>query len=650
MPLVPLNPPPARSLRRLAVMALLGGLLIGPAAAAQTSEECLACHSEAIDANKFAASPHGVFDCTVCHADISGFPHPEKIVPPDCAICHSEAVAAYQRSIHGQARAQGALQAAACADCHGDVHALVPRTEADSPVHWSKLAATCARCHANEELAQEFRIPVVRPVEAYLASVHARAVASGKHGAVCSDCHGSHEILPGWDPGSLVGRRSVAETCGTCHGEILATYRESVHGQALVRGVRDAPVCTDCHGEHRILAHTEPTSPVFAANIPGETCGRCHADTRLSERYGLPLAQVPSFQDSYHGLALRTGQVTVANCASCHGVHDIRPSTDPRSHVHPDNLPETCGTCHPGAGSFFALGPVHVLPTLTSSAALYWIRIVYLWLIGLVVGAMFLHNLLDFIRKARRPAPPPRIVPADAPERMPRLLRWQHGLVMLSFPLLVYTGFALKYPESWWAAPLVRWEAQLGLRGWLHRVAAGVLVASLVWHLVQLKLSRRLRACLREMRWAATDLRQFGAMLAYYLGGRPARPHGGKFTYIEKAEYWAFLWGMVVMSVTGFLLWFETLTLRYLPKWAADVATAIHFYEAILATLAILVWHFYWVIFDPDVYPMDTSWWHGRAPATRVAERTEPEAFSAHGGPEPSPPRDTTTAPETTGE
>jgi hypothetical protein len=78
-----------------------------------------------------------------------------------------------------------------------------------------------------------------------------------------------------------------------------------------------------------------------------------------------------------------------------------------------------------------------------------------------------------------------------------------------------------------------------------------------------------------------------------------------------------------VTSVTGLMLWFINGTLRYLPSWVADVATAIHFYEAILATLSILVWHFYWMIFDPDVYPVDRTFWNGRPPASRVLERSE---------------------------
>jgi hypothetical protein len=79
---------------------------------------------------------------------------------------------------------------------------------------------------------------------------------------------------------------------------------------------------------------------------------------------------------------------------------------------------------------------------------------------------------------------------------------------------------------------------------------------------------------------------------------------------------------MGVMALTGFLLWFNDLTLKWLPSWVPSAATAVHFYEAVLATLAILIWHFYWTVFDPAVYPMDMSWWSGKAPASRELERS----------------------------
>jgi cytochrome b subunit of formate dehydrogenase len=71
----------------------------------------------------------------------------------------------------------------------------------------------------------------------------------------------------------------------------------------------------------------------------------------------------------------------------------------------------------------------------------------------------------------------------------------------------------------------------------------------------------------------------------------------------------------VVMTLTGFLLWFNNFTLRHFPKWVSDASTAVHFYEAILATFSILIWHFYMVVFDPDVYPMDLAWITGKVPA-----------------------------------
>jgi cytochrome b subunit of formate dehydrogenase len=602
------------------------------------SAACLTCHGQQgfahpsgrplfTDPASFRASAHGSLPCTICHSDATEIPHADRLRPVGmetaCAACHDAAVLAYRHSVHGRANADGAPDAAACTDCHGPIHALKPHADPDSIAHWSQLAATCGRCHGNVELAEKFHIPVVRPVEAYLASVHARLVAAGERGAVCSDCHGAHEILNGSEANSWTARANISTTCGKCHAEVLATYRQSVHGVALARGHRDVPVCTDCHGEHRILGAAEPDSPVFAANVPAETCGRCHGDARLSSKYGL-VGNVAAFRDSFHGLALRAGQIRVANCASCHGVHDIRSSSDPRSHVHPANLPTTCGKCHPGAGQLFALGSVHGAPASASASAVAWVRAVYLWLIGVTVGLMAVHNLLDIARKARRPAPPPGRIAGDQPERMTRALRWQHGLVMISFPLLAYTGFGLKYPESWWALPM-RWEAALGLRGAAHRLAALVLLAALAWHVWHRLTDARLRACMSGLRLSRADLTALARAVAYNLGLRGKPAHGATFSYAEKVEYWAFLWGTLIMTATGVLLWFENLSLRLLPNWFLDVATAIHFYEAILATLAIVAWHFYWVIFDPDVYPMDLSWWHGRSPASRALER-QPDA------------------------
>ncbi|MBI3670644.1 MAG: cytochrome b/b6 domain-containing protein, partial [Acidobacteria bacterium] len=202
--------------------------------------------------------------------------------------------------------------------------------------------------------------------------------------------------------------------------------------------------------------------------------------------------------------------------------------------------------------------------------------------------------------------------------RMNLHFRMAHWLVIISFPTLVYTGFALKFPESWWARPLLHWEGRFGLRGTVHRTAAVVLMASLVYHIVHLIVSRRDRVLLRYMRPGIQDLSELLAVLRYNLGLSHERPTFGKINYAEKVEYLAFMWGTVVMTLSGFLLWFNNFTLRYFPKWVSDAATAIHYYEAILASLSILLWHFYITIFDPDVYPMDRSWLTGKVPAEHL--------------------------------
>jgi cytochrome b subunit of formate dehydrogenase len=95
---------------------------------------------------------------------------------------------------------------------------------------------------------------------------------------------------------------------------------------------------------------------------------------------------------------------------------------------------------------------------------------------------------------------------------------------------------------------------------------------------------------------------------------------------MEKVEYWAVVWGAVVMGLTGALLWFNNWSLQQFPKLWLDVATAVHYYEAVLACLAIVIWHFYTVIFDPDVYPMDTAWLTGRT------VRRREHGSGSHGG------------------
>ncbi len=671
-------------MRWIAVAGIILTLAIGGRsahAAPPSSADCLACHADKnltaevagqsvsfyVDAAQLKGSVHAALQCTDCHAGIKAIPHAETLPPVKCQACHGSAarafrasvhgrpggpqlncwachgthniqpgvtlgiapcrqchastVTAYMDSVHGRAVARGIKEAAICTDCHGTVHTLRPQSDPAAPTNRKNMAATCGRCHADRTLVARFQIPIPEAFQLYEKSVHSRAVAQGLPAATCNNCHRSHDILRATNPRSSIFRENLPATCGRCHGEESRKYRASIHGTALRLGATDAPVCTDCHGEHLIRAPQDPSSPVSAAQV-SKTCATCHGVTRIAQAYDIPSNRVETYYSTYHGLAVQGGSTVAANCASCHGNHLILPASDPRSSINRANLPATCGKCHPGAGVTFAEGPVHLSPSERQNAILYYVRRFYLLLIFCTIGGMLLHNGLDFGRKLRSdyrrrgggtgsPAAEGAIDHPDPVQRwFPRMSaaeRWQHGLLFVSFSVLVYTGFALKFPDTW----LFRWftalESGYAIRGWVHRGAGVVLILAGLWHLGYLP-TRQGRAYILGMLPRYRDVKEAIQNILYLAGLGAERPAFDRFGYIEKVEYWALIWGSAVMITTGLLLWFVNLTLRVFPLWVVDLLTLIHYYEAWLASLAILVWHFYFVIFSPDVYPMNWSW------------------------------------------
>ena len=194
-----------------------------------------------------------------------------------------------------------------------------------------------------------------------------------------------------------------------------------------------------------------------------------------------------------------------------------------------------------------------------------------------------------------------------------QFIRWtlnervQHWIMAVSFFILVITGFALKYPEAWWVRPFGGLNWTFNLRGLLHRVAGTIFVLLGFYHVFFMLGARRGRALLKAFLPRLRDLRDLSQNIAYNFGRKKQPPRFGHFSYMEKTEYWALIWGAIIMSISGLMLWFKGLTLLLFPKWALDLLTVIHLYEAWLATLAIVVWHFYYVMFNPDTYPINTG-------------------------------------------
>jgi formate dehydrogenase gamma subunit len=502
---------------------------------------------------------------------------------------------------------------------------ILPAGDPQSTINRANIAETCGRCHGDKSVMQGSGI-TNQPFLSYRESVHAQAMARGNtRAAVCTDCHNSHDIRAASDAQSSIFKANVPRTCGKCHETEAKEFTASIHGQAVVRGVSRAPVCTDCHGIHNIKMPFEQSNGSASVAVATDSCAKCHEGVALTQEFGVASERVTSYQASYHGLASKFGSKVVANCASCHGVHNILPSSDPKSMIHAANLPQTCGQCHIGATANFTKGRIHLGAALTPGATYgrdmsvvgtRIVRWIYLPLIVLVIGGMVAHNALVWRKKvmAKRRRERRTIV------RLTRNQRLQHWLLLTSFLVLVLSGFALQYPDSWLTWLLGGNE---NLRRVIHRVAAVVMMVTGAYHVLYLGLTAEGRQWVKDMIPRVKDLKDLIQNFSYYLGVKSQKPKMARFGYPEKAEYWAVVWGTVIMGLTGLMIWFKIAVFSFLARWWIDIALAVHFYEAVLATLAIIVWHFYQVIFDPDVYPVNLAFFDGRVSEESYKEEHE---------------------------
>ncbi len=594
---------------------------------------CLSCHKDARVKHQFhpqMKNANGIngsegTSCKTCHGT-------HDIVSPkvqtskwaavnlvqSCGQCHKEVKETFVTSKHFQGYSERVLGSPNCLSCHRNA-LVTKKTLTDTLQRKNSQEKLCLSCHLDNEEIRSKTAPSAKFIKAYEHSVHATAILNGNpKAATCIDCHTAHGVIPGNDRNSTINKFNIPNTCSKCHEQIAAEYAESIHGVNALKGRKEAPVCTDCHGEHNILKHNDPNSPVSFKNLSREVCSPCHSSVKLEAKYGINTDRYKTYSDSYHGLAIRGGSLEVANCASCHGAHNIKPSSDPTSTVSKANLVKTCGSCHPGANNNFTVGKIHVSLREKDEPILYWIATMYISLIVMVIGGMFVHNAIDFGKKARIKKLKQR-GHIESEEhghslylRMTLSERIQHATLAISFILLVITGFMLRYPDAWWMRHIRDLsEHVFTLRSLIHRIAAVVMVTVSLYHIYYISFTTRGRQLIKDLLPKYQDILDAVGVMKFNLGISKVKPLLDRFSYVEKAEYWALIWGTIVMTVTGFILWFDNTFIGLLTKLGWDIARTIHYYEAWLAFLSIVVWHFYFIIFNPDVYPMNTAWLTG---------------------------------------
>ncbi len=325
------------------------------AQAADPNEACYTCHAQpgltvkltngdilplTMDPNVFRSSVHGKagHSCTTCHTNITGYPHP-------------------------------------------------PLTAGDRRSFQLERYTQCKPCHTQQ-------------YNETLDSNHARALAAGdRNAAVCTDCHGAHDISDPKTP-----RVKMAQVCEKCHSAIYGQYRDSVHGAALAEESNpDVATCQDCHGVHR---QEDPTTAAFRLKSPN-ICGGCHANDAMMRKYGISTEVFESYVADFHGTTVRLFEkrspdqpTNKAVCYDCHGIHNILPITDESAMVAKKNLLTTCKACHPDATEDFPDSWVgHFRPSPTNNPLVYYVNLFYRILIPTVIGGMLAFVLLDAFRR-----------------------------------------------------------------------------------------------------------------------------------------------------------------------------------------------------------------------------------------------------------
>lgn len=520
----------------------------------------------AIADDKYAQSVHAKMLCIDCHKEISNSAAPHKLDLTKivgCVQCHQDLwetakkenktqdkprlgvvvqnIEAYKNSFHARKNQDDPTRSnASCNDCH-DTHSfnVPPKGSAERTAWHLTIPDTCGpKCHTEQ-------------FEAYESSVHGKQVLE-KHnpkGAVCTDCHTTHDIInTSLDPFKM----DVTQVCGGCHKENLKSYTDTYHGQVNSLGYAYTAKCYDCHGSHGIMAPTDPASKVHPDNRL-KTCKECH------DGKNRPLATA--------------GFITFGPHANSHD---------------------------------FAKYPQVWIATKFMVALLIGV-FTFFWLHS---GLWYYREWQD--RKGRKAIPHVRSaeLPLDEKkffQRFPVGWRIAHLAFALITMTLVLTGTAALFSNTSWA-PVVA-HALGGPRGLglIHRISAVLFIGIFFIHFVYV-MQKLLRD--RSFRWFGPDslipnwkdLRDIVGMFKWFLG-MGEKPRFDRWAYFEKFDYWAVFWGVTIIGTSGLMLAFPHVTATYLPGWVFNVATIVHGEEAFLAAVFLFTVHFFNNHFRPDKLP-----------------------------------------------
>lgn len=196
-------------------------------------------------------------------------------------------------------------------------------------------------------------------------------------------------------------------------------------------------------------------------------------------------------------------------------------------------------------------------------------------------------------------------------------VRLQHLVLAIGCLILIITGLPIKFHETGWAEFYFKLTGGIQVSRIFHRIGASLLIFVAIWHTIYL-FTKEGRREFKELLPTKKDFLDFFQNIKYFLGLTEEKPKFGRYSYIEKFDYWAVYWGMVIMVVSGTLMWFHNFFLGIIPKFILDIAREAHSDEALLATLAIVIWHWYNAHFNPEVFPFNPTIFTGKISKERM--------------------------------